>query len=64
MTKAQYNIIIQDKKVVIIDYTTKYSTGHIEMKKSLYELNMKKISKVLKDAVITSLKVEDLENDN
>lgn len=60
MTNAQYNIIIQDKKVVVIDYTTKYSTGHIVLKKSLYELNMKKISKALKDAVITSLKVEEL----
>lgn len=52
MTNKEYNSIIESKRMIHIEYETPYSKGTMEIKYALYQRNLKKISRLFKDATI------------
>lgn len=56
MTQNEYSIHEACQSMYIIEYETSYGRGHMEVKTSFYNKYIKKFTRVLKDASITSFK--------
>lgn len=56
MTQNEYSIHEDCQSMYIIEYTTPYGNGYMEVKTSFYNKYIKKFNKVFKDASIISFK--------
>ena len=55
LTNKEHESYKLDKHIYVIKYVTPYGSGQMIIKKSFWERCQKKLTKAMKDAVITSL---------